>query len=94
MKLEKKRLRKPACNPPISQEKAGFITYSTYESRVVDGFKNHELPIESSNLHRYGDYGPGATSLWLPYHFHSPFSLMMVIPNGIIPKFPVSNPAR
>ena len=27
MKSEKKWLRKPACNPPIPQEKAGFGTY-------------------------------------------------------------------
>ena len=40
MESEKKWLRKPACNPPISQDKAGFVTYSTYEeARLSDSEK-------------------------------------------------------
>jgi hypothetical protein len=50
MKPKKKWLRKPACNSSTSQEKAGFITYSTYECCMTGGFENHPLPPESGKM--------------------------------------------
>jgi hypothetical protein len=47
MKPGKKRLTKPACNQPISQEKAGFVTYSTYDCCAVSGTRERALPLES-----------------------------------------------
>ena len=35
MESEKQWLRKRGCNPPISQDKAGFVTYSTYKERLT-----------------------------------------------------------
>jgi hypothetical protein len=45
MKSEKKWLRKPACNPPISQEKAGFVTYSFLKQTKSAPLKKYEIAI-------------------------------------------------
>ena len=49
MKSEKKWMRKPQYNPPISQDKAGFVTYTTYNCSIerVGGF--YRLPRETCN---------------------------------------------
>jgi len=40
-------------------------------------------------------YFQGCASLWLPYHFHSPFSLMIEVSCNIaFPNQPLTNPAR